>query len=77
MLKIEAIVWLTLNWVVESETHLTDFSRQAIENERGKVLKENSIIDRNWSSAKLFIVQEYTENANGEVTLIVENVWYF
>ena len=69
MLKIEAIVWLTLNF--------TDFSRQAIENERGKVLKENSIIDRNWSSAKLFIVQEYTENANGEVTLIVENVWYF
>ena len=56
---------------MKSETH---FSREAIEIERGKVLKGNSIIDRSWSSAKLFIVQDYTENANGYVPLIVENV---
>ena len=43
----------------------------------GKVLKENSIIGRSWSSAKLFIVQNYTENANGYVPLTVENVWHF
>ena len=42
-----------------------------------QILKENSIIDRSWSSAKLFIVQDYTENANGDVPLILENVWYF
>ena len=47
--------------VVKSEIY---FSREAVENERGKVLKENSIIGRSWKSAKLFIVQ-YTENANG------------
>ena len=57
--------------VVKSETH---FSREPIENERGKVLKKNSIIGRSWSSAKLFIVQNYTENANGDVPLTVENV---
>ena len=39
-----------------------------------KVLKENSIIDRSWSSAKLFIMQNYTDNANGNVPLTVENV---
>ena len=33
-----------------------DFSREAIENVRGKVSKESSIIDGSWSSAKLFIV---------------------
>ena len=57
--------------VVKSETH---FRREALENYRGKVLKENSIIGRSWSSAKLFIVQNYTENANGYVPLTVENV---
>ena len=56
---------------MKSEAH---FSRESIENERGKVLKENLIISRSWSSAKLFIMQNYTENANGDVTLIVENV---
>ena len=60
---------------VKSETH---FGREAKENWRGKVLKENSVIDKNWSSAKLFIiVQDYAENANGNAPLIVENVWYF
>ena len=49
----------------------TCFSREAIENERGKVLKKNVIIDRSWSSAKLFIVQNYTENVNGDVPLMV------
>ena len=47
---------------VKSETH---FCREAIENYYGKVLKENFIIGRTWSSAKLFILQHYTENANG------------
>ena len=56
---------------VKSETH---FSIEAIKNYRGKVLKENSIIGKNWSSAKLFILQNYTENANGNVPLTVENV---
>ena len=39
-----------------------------------KVLKENSSISRSWSSAKLFIVQNYIENANGGVALRAENV---
>ena len=54
--------------VVKSKTH---FSK-----ERGKVLKENSIISKSWSSAKLFIVQNYTENANEDVHLTAENVRY-
>ena len=33
---------------------------------------ENSIIGRRWSSVKLFIVQKYTENANGDVPLTVK-----
>ena len=32
-----------------------------------KVLKENSIFGRSWSSAKLFIMQNYTDNANGYI----------
>ena len=52
---------------VKSETHS---SREGVENWPGKVLKENSIISRSWSSAKLFIVQNYTENANGLIGLI-------
>ena len=47
---------------------------EAIKNQLGKVLKENSIIGRSWSSAKLFIVQNCTENTNGYVPLTVENV---
>ena len=38
---------------------------------------ENSIIGRRWGSTKLFIVQNYTKNANGDVSLTVENVLYF
>ena len=53
---------------------VTYFSRDAIENQRGKVFKKNSKIGRSWSSAKLFIVQNYTENVNGYVPLTVENV---
>ena len=30
-----------------------------------------------WSSAKLFIMQNYTDIANGDVPLTVENAWYF
>ena len=51
----------------------TQFSSEAIKNQRGKVLKENSIIGRSWSSAKLFLVQNYTENANRDAST-VENV---
>ena len=36
-----------------------------MENYRGKVLKENTIIGISWSSEKLFMVQNCTENANG------------
>ena len=32
------------------------FSKEAIENYRGKVLEENSIVGRIWSSAKLLII---------------------
>ena len=56
---------------VKSETN---FSREAIGNQLCKVLKKNSNIGRSWSSAKLFIVQNYTENTNGDVPLTVENV---
>ena len=48
----------------------TDFSREAIENERGKVLMENSITGRSCRSAELLIqliLQNYTDNANGDV----------
>ena len=38
---------------VKSETY---FSTEAIKVERGKVLKKNYIIGRNWRSAKLFIM---------------------
>ena len=51
----------------------TRFSREAIKVQRGKVVKENSIIARRWSSAKLLIMQNYTDNANGDVPLTVEN----
>ena len=37
-------------------------------------LKENPIIGSSWSSAKFFMVQNLTENANGDVSLTVENV---
>ena len=57
--------------MVESETN---FSTEVIENYRGKVLKEDSVIGRSWSCAKLFIVQNCTENANEDVPLPVQNV---
>ena len=44
---------------------------------RGKILKENSINDRSWSSASLLKVRNYTENASGDVPITVENVWHF
>ena len=56
---------------VKSETH---FNREAIGEKRDKVLKENSIIGRSWSSGKLYTVQNYIESANGDVPLTVENV---
>ena len=65
------LFWQKKTSAVKSETY---FSREAIENYRGKVLKGNSIIGRNWSSAKLFIMQNYNDNANGNVLLSVKNV---
>ena len=56
---------------VKSETR---FSKEPIENERGKVLKENSIIGGSWRSAQMFIMQHYPDNANENVPLTVENV---
>ena len=50
------------------------FWREAVENKCGKVLKQNTIIGKSWSSAKLFINQNYTDNPNGDVPLTVENV---
>ena len=46
----------------KSETH---FSREAFGNERGKVLKESSSIPA---------TQNYTDNADGNVALTVQNV---
>ena len=37
----------------------------------------NSTIGRSQSSTKLFIMQNYTDNANGDLPLTVENMWYF
>ena len=51
----------------------TYFSREAIENKSGKVLKENSIIGKR-SSGKLFIMQNYTDDANADVPLTAESV---
>ena len=56
---------------VKSETN---FRREAIKVQRSKILKENSITGRSWSSAKLFTMQNYTDNADGDVPLTVENV---
>ena len=39
-----------------------------------KLLRENSSIDRSLSSAKLFILQNYTDNANGNLPLTIENM---
>ena len=44
---------------LKSETY---FSREAIENQLGKVFY---IIGRSWSSSKLFIVQKYTKTLMG------------
>ena len=59
---------------VKSETY---FSREGIKFECGKVLMEYSIIRRNWSFEDLFIMQNYTGNVNGDVSLTVDNAWYF
>ena len=34
-------------------------------------------LSRYLQTAKLFLVQGYTENANGDVSLIEQDVWYF
>ena len=39
--------------------------------------KNSGEIGRSWSSARLFIAQNYIENANGGVPLMVEYVCYF
>ena len=57
--------------MVKSEKHSR---REAIEDYRGKVLKQNLITGRSWSSVKLFIMQNYTDNANGNVPLTVDSL---
>ena len=57
--------------MVKSEAHR---SKEDIKNERGKELKENSIISRSWSSANLLIKKNFSDNAIGNVLLTVENL---
>ena len=52
---------------MKSETY---FSREPIGNQCGKVLRENSIIGRSWSSVKLFFMLDYTDNAKCAVFLV-------
>ena len=59
---------------MKSEIH---FCREAIGNQCDKVLKEISIIGRICSLAKLRLNQNYTDNANRDVPLTLENVLYF
>ena len=54
---------------VDFEAH---FDKEAIGNYRDKVLNENSIVGRSWSSANLFIMQNYNDNANRNISLAVE-----
>ena len=70
MFKEEAPFLMKKTSAVKSEIL---FSREAIKVLRGKILNENSIIRRSWSSGKLFMIQNYTDNANGDVPLTVEN----
>ena len=58
----------------DDEKHQRWNLRHTLVEKHGKVLMENSIIGRSWNSAKLFIMQHFTDNANGDVPLIVENV---
>ena len=53
---------------------VSDFKNLISKINVAQVIKENSIISGSWSSAKLFMVQNYTENANGDVPLTAENV---
>ena len=57
--------------VVKSETR---FHREAIKVQRGKLLKENSVIVRIRSSVKLLIMQNCTDNTTGNTPLTEENV---
>ena len=54
-----------------------NFYRKAVKVERGKVLKENSIAGRTWSSGKLFVLKNNTTIANRNMPLIVENLIFF
>ena len=40
----------------------------------GRVLRQNSVTGRSWSSVKLFMMQNYTDSANGDVPLTVGNL---
>ena len=67
-------------YIYELKEFVSDFLKSHFKLEmlvRGKILKENSINDRSWSSASLLKVRNYTENANGDVPITVENVWHF
>ena len=41
------------------------------------MLKDNSIISSSWIPAKLFIIENYTDNANKDVPLTVETEIFF
>ena len=70
MFKEEAPFLMKKTSAMKSEIH---FSREAIKVLRAKILNENSIIRGSWSSEKLLMIQNYTDNANGGVPLTVEN----
>ena len=57
--------------MVKLEAHS---SREAIIVWCYKALNENFIIGTSWGSAKLFTMQNYTDKANGDVPLTVENM---
>ena len=72
--KFELIFAALYFYIYEIKKCVSDFKNLISKINVAQVLKENSIISGSWSSAKLFMVQNYTENANGDVPLTAENV---
>ena len=59
---------------MESETH---FCREPVKVWSGKVLQENFVADKIWSSAKLSVLKNDTVVANRDLSLTVEYLRYF
>ena len=60
---------------MKSETH---FSRETIENQRGKKKLHQKIplkFCQKLELCEVIIAQNYTENANGDVRLILKNIY--